>query len=115
MAKNWHNVTVESKDSDIINIFNCNVTTSQESEREFNRRITRFNDLIRRTESISLENIKTRHQQMYDAMIAEEDHLLDAVSNKRCTNPALVEKAKAISKRRAEEEKKKANKKNNQE
>ena len=94
MAKGWKNVG------------NINGLFSNDEVDKY-RHSRKVNTLIRTTPSRDEDAMKKYINDVYNASIAEEDHILDVVENKRTTNPDLIKRAEKIKKARAEAAKKK--------
>lgn len=60
-----------------------------------------FNDLIRNTKSLSIEDLKKRSEEIYDKEIAEENKLLSAFNEKILKSKTAINKALRIKKERA--------------
>lgn len=67
----------------------------------------KFKNVIRNTKSLTVNELKALSKEHYQEKIAEEDKLIAAVAEGRCTNSKLVKKAEKIKQNRALMEKKK--------
>ncbi len=68
----------------------------------------RFQNMVRSMKSLSVPEMTKHSEQLYQERLMAEDHLIDAVDNKRCTNKALIAKAEKIKAERAKAEEKSA-------
>ena len=88
MAKGWVSV----------DFYNTN--TEVETPVEKNRKMRKFDNLIRKTSSLSISNLNNQAQADFVKQQAEEDQLLEAYNEKKLKSKALIERAKAIKKQR---------------
>lgn len=63
--------------------------------------VRRFQNMVRSMKSLSVPEMAKHSEQLYQERLAAEDHLIDAVDNKRCTDKALIAKAEKIKAERA--------------
>ena len=63
--------------------------------------LRRFQNMVRSMKSLSVPEMAKHSEQLYLERIIAEDHLIDAVDNKRCTDKALIAKAEKIKADRA--------------
>ena len=55
-----------------------------------------FNNTIRNTQCLSIDELKKQGIELYEKKIAEEDKLIAAVEASRATKPEQIERVKAI-------------------
>ena len=72
-----------------------------------------FNNTIRNTQRLSIDELKKQGIELYEKKIAEEDKLIAAVDTGRATKPEQIERVNAIKDARAKAEKSKKKEKDN--
>ena len=72
-----------------------------------------FNNTIRNTQCLSIDELKKQGIELYEKKIAEEDQLIAAVDAGRATKPEQIERVNAIKDARAKAEKSKKKEKDN--
>ena len=72
-----------------------------------------FNNTIRNTQCLSIDELKKQGIELYEKKIAEEDKLIAAVDAGRATKPEQIERVNAIKDARAKAEKSKKKEKDN--
>lgn len=72
-----------------------------------------FNNTIRNTRRLSIDELKKEGIELYKKKIAEEDKLIAAVDAGRATKPEQIERVNAIKDARAKAEKSKKKEKDN--
>ena len=72
-----------------------------------------FNNTIRNTQCLSIDELKKQGIELYEKKIAEEDKLIAAVEAGRATKPEQIERVNTIKEARAKAEKSKKKKKDN--
>ena len=72
-----------------------------------------FNNTIRNTQCLSIDELKKQGIELYEKKIAEEDKLIAAVDAGRATKPEQIERVNATKDARAKAEKSKKKEKDN--
>ena len=72
-----------------------------------------FNNTIRNTQCLSIDELKKQGIELYEKKIAKEDKLIAAVDAGRATKPEQIERVNAIKDARAKAEKSKKKEKDN--
>lgn len=72
-----------------------------------------FNNTIRNTQRLSIDELKKQGIELYEKKIAEEDKLIAAVEAGCATKPEQIERVNAIKEARAKAEKSKKKEKDN--
>lgn len=75
--------------------------------KENTKLLKNFNDKIRNTKSLPIEELKKQSKNHYDEKIAKEEQLLAAVDEKRCKSPKLIKEAEIIKEARNKKDNKK--------
>ena len=98
MAKGWNTVYTNST--------NANKETKTVGQKR--QENIKFSTLMKKTNSLSIPELKKEADMLYANKVIEEDKLVDLFDNKKLTNKATIKKAIHIKKAREAEEKEKA-------
>ena len=94
MAKGWTHFGTINK-----------LTSNAETHSEYVRRMRKFDTIIRTTPTRDAHELKEYVEECYKKKVAEDEHILDVVENKRTTNKELIQRAEKLKKERTKEKK----------